>query len=107
MDHGVGDQLVLSFTTPNQSHLRVALFISEVPMFKKIKKMFEKPSATQLAFQELEEAERQMMAQLSAAEYHAQLAAYYRNKVTRLRAYVGMSGVSNGEKMWATVPQSR
>jgi hypothetical protein len=95
MDHGVGDELVLSSNVPNQSHLRVALFISGTLMFNKIKKAFEKPRAMALAVQELDEAERQLLAQLSAAEYHNQLAVYYRNKVKRLREYVGASDIPN------------
>jgi hypothetical protein len=66
-------------------------------MFNKIKKAFEKPRAIALAMQELDEAERQLLVHQSATEYHNQLAAYYRNKVKRLRIYVGTGGVPNEE----------
>ena len=68
-------------------------------MIRTIKKMFQKPSAMALAVQELEDSQRNFLAQMSAAEYHTHLAVYYDEKIERLKNYIGVeSNVFNPEK---------
>lgn len=50
-------------------------------------KPFRQPTATDLAAQQLEDARRLHLKELSAAEYHASQAAYYAGMITRLSTY--------------------
>ena len=60
-----------------------------------LKGFFQKPSDTQLAVEELQEAKRNYLAHLSAAEYHQKLAEYYSDKSSRLAVYINRN-MSNG-----------
>lgn len=53
-----------------------------------IKKLFTPPSARELAAQELEEAERQLLLAHTQQEYAASLIAYNTNRVERLRHFL-------------------
>ena len=49
---------------------------------------FRKPSAAMLARMELEEAQRQLLAAQSAAEYAQRMASYHEARIKRLKAYL-------------------
>jgi len=49
---------------------------------------FRKPSAAMLAQAELEEAQRQLLAAQSAAEYAQRMASYHEARIKRLKAYI-------------------
>ena len=50
--------------------------------------LFRAPPAKVLAAQELEDAKRQLLKQQAAAEYHAQMSAYFSQTIARLQAYL-------------------
>lgn len=49
---------------------------------------FKKPTPKQIAQRDLEDAERQLLASQSQAEYHNKMAEYYYDTVRRLSEYV-------------------
>lgn len=49
---------------------------------------FRKPTAQDIARADLEEAQRQLQAELSRAEYHTKMAEYHKSVVDRLSQYV-------------------
>ena len=53
-----------------------------------IMNLFRKPSARVVAQQSLEEAERQLLAYQSQAEYTQQMVVFYQRTVARLKKYV-------------------
>lgn len=53
-----------------------------------IKNLFRAPSALELAAKELAEAQRQLLAALSAKEYATQMSEYHAQRIERLEAYV-------------------
>lgn len=60
------------------------------PVIQTLKQLYTKPSAMEIALVELEEAKRQHLAHLSAAEYHIALANCYDDRVDRLKQYIGV-----------------
>lgn len=54
-----------------------------------LKSLVVKPTAATLAQRDLADAERSALVHQSAAEYHNQLALYYRAKIKRLNTYLG------------------
>lgn len=57
-------------------------------MIKEFLETFRRPSARTLAVRELEEAQRQQLSALSAAEYAKNLAIYQAERIKRLTAYL-------------------
>lgn len=57
-------------------------------MFLDLFKLFKKPTASVLAVNELEEAQRQLLISQAAAAYHAKMAEYYQETVDRLSGYL-------------------
>lgn len=53
-----------------------------------IKNMFRAPSALELAAKELAEAQRQLLAALSAKEYATQMSEYHSQRIERLETYL-------------------
>ena len=53
-----------------------------------IKTLFQPPSALELAAKELAEAQRQLLASLSAKEYATQMSEYHAQRIERLEAYL-------------------
>lgn len=49
---------------------------------------FRKPTAKEIAARDLEDARRALLRELSAAEYHAKMAEFYRNVETRLTLFL-------------------
>ena len=62
--------------------------ISKEKKMTSIFNLFRKPSARVVAQQSLEEAERQLLAYQSQAEYAQQMVVYYQRMVARLKTYV-------------------
>ena len=58
-----------------------------------VKKLLTKPSATVLAQQELEEAQRQLLRHQAQNEYHASMVKFYEQNIKRLSTYVQREGV--------------
>lgn len=73
---------------------------------KTTKGIFQKPSALAIAVQELEEAKRQELVYVSAAEYHAKLAEFYKAKIDRLNTYISSEAITEKgkAKKWEIVP---
>lgn len=57
--------------------------------------LLRKPSPTQIANQQLDDARRALLEHQSAAEYHAHMSAYYIQAITRLEAFVKPSEVGH------------
>lgn len=57
-------------------------------MIRQFLETFRKPSARSLAQRELEDAQRQQLSALSAAEYAKNLATYQAERIKRLTAYL-------------------
>lgn len=57
-------------------------------MLKQLLQTFRKPSAKNLAQVELEDAQRQLLAAQSSAEYAKSLAGYHQDRITRLTTYL-------------------
>lgn len=57
-------------------------------MFRELIETFSKPSAKSLAQRELEEAQRQLLAANTAAEYAIRLGQYHNDRIKRLKAYI-------------------
>ena len=57
-------------------------------MFEKLAQSLRKPSARTLAQTELEDAQRQLLAAQSGAEYAARLADYHLDRIKRLTSYL-------------------
>lgn len=55
---------------------------------KMIKKLFAKPSATSIAQQEYEEAQRQLLRHQAQNEYHANMVKFYEQNIKRLSTYI-------------------
>lgn len=55
-------------------------------MFKDFIETFRKPSATQLAQRELEDAQRQLLAAQSGFDYAKNMVRYHQDRVARLKA---------------------
>ena len=53
-----------------------------------LKKIFAKPSATAIAQNELEEAQRNLLRHQAQSEYHANMVKFYEQNIKRLSAYV-------------------
>lgn len=53
-----------------------------------IKNPFSPPSALEIASRELAEAQRQLLAALSAKEYATQMSEYHAQRIERLEAYL-------------------
>lgn len=57
-------------------------------MFKKLKQLFDAPSAEVIAIRELEEAKRGLLDAQTGREYANAMCAYYESKIKRLSNYV-------------------
>ena len=57
-------------------------------MFSFTDKLFKKPTASVLAVNELEEAQRQLLASQAAQAYHTKMTEYYQETVARLTGYL-------------------
>lgn len=57
-------------------------------MFKKLKQLFEAPSAEVIAIRELEEAKRGLLDAQTGREYANAMCSYYESKIKRLSNYV-------------------
>jgi hypothetical protein len=57
-------------------------------MIREFIQTFRKPSARTLAQVELEDAQRELLAAQSSAEYASRVAAYHQDRITRLSAYL-------------------
>lgn len=54
-----------------------------------MRRFFQTPSAEQLAQRELQEAQRELLAAQSAAEYAARMVGYNQDRIKRLKAFLG------------------
>ena len=57
-------------------------------MWKKLKQLFEAPSAETIAMRELEECKRALLDAYSNREYAEAMCKYYETKITRLNGYL-------------------
>ena len=57
-------------------------------MIKKIKQLFEAPSAETIALRELEQCKRELSNAHSSREYAQAMCEYYETKIKRLNAYL-------------------
>ena len=57
-------------------------------MIKKIKQLFEAPSAETIALRELEQCKRELLNAHSSREYAQAMCEYYETKIKRLNAYL-------------------
>lgn len=59
-------------------------------MFKKLKQLFEAPSAEVIAIRELEESKRKLLEAQTGREYANAMCSYYESKIKRLSTYVSL-----------------
>lgn len=55
---------------------------------QRLKNLFRKPTAKEIAAAALEDARRHLLAEMSRAEYHAKMAEYYRGVEARLARFL-------------------
>jgi hypothetical protein len=60
-------------------------------MFKKLKQLFEAPSAEVIAIRELEDSKRKLLDAQTGREYANAMCAYYESKIKRLSNYVELN----------------
>lgn len=57
-------------------------------MLRYLKRLYEKPSAENMALRELEDAKRSLLEALSGAEYAKRMAEYHNDRIKRLTVYL-------------------
>jgi hypothetical protein len=61
-------------------------------MFEFLHRFYKKPTATVIAVNDLEEAQRQLLAHQASETYHSKMTEYYQETVDRLLAYLNKVG---------------
>jgi hypothetical protein len=61
-------------------------------MFDFLRRIYKKPTATVIAVNDLEEAQRQLLTHQAAETYHAKMTEYYQETVDRLSTYLNKVG---------------